>query len=502
MAYRILVVEDSKPILRDIVRLLDETEYEIEIRSTYDGEAALHILETFHPDIIFIDIKMPIMDGLTLIQKARELYPEVKCVIISGYTDFSFTREALLLQVDDYVMKPVDIDQFYTLLQKLIRKIDKENIEKEERVLQKLLEEGYCEEGRALPERYILILIRVGVFEQYAAPLPREILQGIINLVMYNFNMRVVNTKFNGEKLIVCKLDDGMNESVKIPNEIILRKLQSRYNCVNIIYSEVLSDINQLSEQYNFLASRMRKKVVLDRGSIYTSEVSADERILYIKQKEEIDIFRKKIEAILKNNAVDDYRKEIKKCVAQWKEKQYTIAVIRKFLIVLLDAFFIVMGGKQEAIEEPGILADKILHNCIRYKDLEECLQAYCEIISDLRDDKAGISAQTIQELVGYMRANIYTNLSLQDLADYFDVSASYICRLFKVYYSDTPISYYNRIKIEKARELLHEFQNMKVKGIAEMLGFNDQYYFSKVFKQQYGVSPQMYKSQIHESKE
>ena len=101
------------------------------------------------------------------------------------------------------------------------------------------------------------------------------------------------------------------------------------------------------------------------------------------------------------------------------------------------------------------------------------------------------------QKFISYMQTNVYNNLSLQDLADYFEISPSYICRVFKIYYSDTPISYYNKIKIEEARRLLNVYQNMKIKDIAEMLGFGDQYYFSKVFKQQYGVSPLMYKTQL-----
>ena len=87
------------------------------------------------------------------------------------------------------------------------------------------------------------------------------------------------------------------------------------------------------------------------------------------------------------------------------------------------------------------------------------------------------------------MRVNVYKNLSLQEMAAHFDISTSYICRLFKMYYSDTPISYYNRIKTEEARTMLNDYPNMKIKDIAEMLGFSDQYYFSKVFKQQYGVT-------------
>ena len=82
--YKFLVAEDSKVILRDIVHLINEAGYDSVIKTAYDGETALELLKYFEPDIIFTDIKMPVIDGLTLIQKAKALYPGVKSVIISG----------------------------------------------------------------------------------------------------------------------------------------------------------------------------------------------------------------------------------------------------------------------------------------------------------------------------------------------------------------------------------------------------------------------------------
>ena len=124
MMYNILIVEDSKPILRDIVRLIRENQDAVMIKTAFDGEEALEIAADFELDILFTDIKMPLMDGLTLIEKIKQEYPSVKCVIISGYTDFSFTHEALRLQVDDYVMKPVDEVEFRCLLSRLMTEID------------------------------------------------------------------------------------------------------------------------------------------------------------------------------------------------------------------------------------------------------------------------------------------------------------------------------------------------------------------------------------------
>lgn len=178
--YKFLVAEDSKVILRDIVHLINEAGYDSVIKTAYDGEAAAELLKDFEPDIIFTDIKMPVIDGLTLIQKAKALYPGVKSVIISGYADFTFTHEALMLQVDDYIMKPVDAGEFAEILKKLTMKADSKKVQEEESALQKMIQEGIGTEENGFPGRYMLSLVRVGLFQQYAAPLSKELVKEIM----------------------------------------------------------------------------------------------------------------------------------------------------------------------------------------------------------------------------------------------------------------------------------------------------------------------------------
>lgn len=495
--YKFLVAEDSKLILRDIVHLINEAGYDSVIKTAYDGEAAMELLNDFEPDIIFTDIKMPVIDGLTLIQKAKALYPGVKSVIISGYADFTFTHEALMLQVDDYIMKPVDAGEFMEMLKKLTVKADHKKVQEEESALQKMIQEGIAVEESGLPGRYMLSLVRVGLFQQYAAPLSKELVNEIMAENKAGPDFRVANTKLNSEKIVMYNLESSSAKRIMLLNSILLSELRKKYTRVNIICSGCLTEITQLHMQYTHLSNRLGRMVMLDCSKVYEDEKYTEERARYIRQKEEIEVFRRKIEWILKNKAADDYHKEIHKNIFFWEEKHYTVVVLRKFLLALLDEIFAAAGRNSELMEEPGTLADKILNDCRRYEELEKCLQGYGEFISVSKEEKGGVSIEAAYKLTEYMQANLYKNLSLQEMADYSEISPSYICRLFKVYYSDTPISYYNRLKIAEAKKMLEEYENIRVKDIAELLGFSDQYYFSKVFKQQYGVSPLVYKTQM-----
>ncbi len=496
--YNILIAEDSKLILRDIERLIYRSGYEVTFREAFDGETALDILKEFQPDLIFTDIKMPVISGLELIQYAKKLYPQVKCVIISGYADFTFTHEALVLQVDDYVMKPVDMDQFHNILSRLVKEIDEIRIQREELMLSKVLQEEIEISNFIFPKGYLLTVVRAGLIQQYAAPLPRELLcENMEESDAGRF--WVIGTKLYNEKVIIYDLENETYRDILEKNKYLLENLKKNYTRVNIICSEKLTDISQLYAQYLGLSGQLRKRILLDDCRVYEDVAESDMWETYVRQKEEVDIFKKRIELILRNRSAEGYKKEIKKRVVQWKENHYTVVLLRKYLTVLLEELFIAMEGNCPSMEEPGILADKILNENSQYDDLAENLLGYAEWLAEEKEEKIGVPIEFVQKLTDYMNSNVYRNLSLQDISDFFKISPSYICRMFKIYYGDSPISFYNKIKIEEAKRLLMEYRNMKVKDIAELLGFSDQYYFSKVFKQQYGVSPSVYKIQIED---
>lgn len=360
--YRFLVAEDSKVILRDIVHLIKESGYEAEIETAYDGETALDILRYFAPDIIVTDIKMPMVDGLTLIQRAKAVYPGVKCVIVSGYGDFIFTHEALMLQVDDYVMKPIDGEEFREILRKLTKEADSRRVQMEEAALQRMVNgEGaalqkhvngenpalrkltYAErasDGKFWSGSYMLVLIRAGLFYQYAAPLSKEMVNGILERDGSKPEFWTVNTRWSNEKVLVFGLEGRRREYVLQQSAVLLSELKKEYRRVNIICSGELKDIGQLHAQYNRLSVSLGRKAMLDESRIYDDERQPDGRQMYIRQKEEIEVFRRKMEKILKSKAVADYRMEIHKNILHWGEMGYSVTVLRKFLLVLLDEMF------------------------------------------------------------------------------------------------------------------------------------------------------------------
>ena len=117
---RVLLVDDEIMIREGFKRLFDWEAHDCEVvGEAADGMEALTQIDLSHPDIVIMDINIPFMNGLKVIQLSRIKHPDIAFVIVSGYDDFSYCREALRLQITDYILKPVNYGEFGTCIDNL-----------------------------------------------------------------------------------------------------------------------------------------------------------------------------------------------------------------------------------------------------------------------------------------------------------------------------------------------------------------------------------------------
>ena len=117
---RVLLVDDEIMIREGFKRLFDWEGHGCQVvGEAADGMEALTKMDDLNPDIAIMDINIPIMNGLKVIQLSRIKHPDTAFVIVSGYDDFSYCREALRLQITDYILKPVNYEEFGTCIDNL-----------------------------------------------------------------------------------------------------------------------------------------------------------------------------------------------------------------------------------------------------------------------------------------------------------------------------------------------------------------------------------------------
>lgn len=129
--FTVLIVDDEKLERNGVKFLLKREKEEFYIIEAVNGKDAAGLLASNHVDILLTDVKMPYMNGLDLAGYVKENYEDIEIVIFSGYNDFSYAREALRYGVVDYVLKPVDPEEFHKTMERVIGNIKAYRAEKE-----------------------------------------------------------------------------------------------------------------------------------------------------------------------------------------------------------------------------------------------------------------------------------------------------------------------------------------------------------------------------------
>ncbi len=123
--YRVMLVDDEPIIVEGLMRSVEWEKWNCRVVATAnDGVEGKRLIEEERPDIVFLDICMPEMDGLTLLRKLRDQEEQVRFIILTGYDEFAYAREAVRLDVENYILKPIDEEELIRQLRETVRKLE------------------------------------------------------------------------------------------------------------------------------------------------------------------------------------------------------------------------------------------------------------------------------------------------------------------------------------------------------------------------------------------
>ena len=161
---RILIVEDEIKIRMGISRLISAHTQHTVVGEAKNGKEGLEMISRFHPELVISDIRMPVMDGLEMLQESVKMGNTCHFVILSGYSEFEYAQTAIRYGVDDYLLKPLAPEDVTQLLDKIQKKIDQEeaeNIQTTEGILRELILGGRKDITDICKK-----LLKTGVFEK------------------------------------------------------------------------------------------------------------------------------------------------------------------------------------------------------------------------------------------------------------------------------------------------------------------------------------------------
>jgi two-component system, response regulator YesN len=493
---RTFIADDEPLILRSIKKTIEETNPNFKIiGQATDGHNALKLIQELNPDVIFTDIRMPVIDGLELIKQLREKGNQSTIVLLSGYKEFEYAKEAIRLSVVDYLIKPINPESLKTILEEIHQKWNQSLKQKQYDYLENLAEAKNDVKLFRDPQNYSAVYICLGAYAHNQV----EPLYNLNKLVNFNEiipklyggdDYWVLNGKFLNEKIILFSNNNPSQSGFIQQLYEEMKKRLYEYIPVTIMCSNEFTQITDFRAQVIEMEQHITERMIFAETVLIDHIQPLDEQDLRLPSEymEELNLLRN----LIKKKKYADIKLMVKNLLLKCEKDHFSQMLLTK---LLKKACFILI--QETAVElEVHEFVSVLIGSSKNYADLyRNFLAAYDEIMGLGNDPKQihADSEKIVDEIQEYMNQFFNTNLSIQDIAKHFGFNYSYFCSLFKKFKNKSPNEYIIEKRIEMAKKLLIT-SDLNIKAIASFVGYEDQYYFSRIFKTIAGVTPSSYR--------
>lgn len=519
--YSVLVVDDEVRQREAVIKSVDWQSAGFNVvGDAENGIEALEQLEKLEPDLILTDIKMPLMTGLELARKVREVRPATKLVILSGYDDFEYAQEAFKYNVIRYLLKPISAQELGDELVKIREEMDYEfeqlktgtsdentsiRLEKAEFLLPLLLgtgDDNYPDEVLLQTAKRLGIVKSDGdcfsvvvskfknlqgknVTESHHMDFVNAIVGKYADCESFLVNGRIVT--------LVTSTPADMSTKLRLP---VIEIVQS---AKKLLSQKCTIGISQTVDRPSLLAFACTQAITARR---YTSDGAGD--IRYINDQEPKSSFEyeavdksvDRLEQLLKvgtKQEINDYLEEMLAGKSRGGIDYLIIQILataHRCVSVLSDA-----NALSELFSSNNFITSRLSFDYNeRYKKelISLCLNARDMISRSQRHESESICDKALQII-----NNEYMNedLSLTDASEKLGVSPNYLSALIKKTKSQNFVSLVTERRMKAASDLLL-CTSMKIFEISQKCGYSDQHYFSYCFKRYYGMSPNKYREE------
>lgn len=500
---RIILAEDEPAILRGLSATIRQFsgEYEI-VSAAYNGKEALDKIELHKPDIVITDIKMPLMDGLDLIEAGRAKSRDTAFVILTGYAEFEYAKRAMKLQVVDYLLKPVDPDALEKLLVKQRNQVLKKREEKMRDFLAfNLYRDALKYEGEN-PFAGTTLYMLFAFYGSVTASIYNELTIG--SLVAQGGDYSFLEEVSGADLCIFSMRGNYRNETVfaiiadapglrvkaaaKTAAGAIHQKLHSDYIFVNAILSAPIADgldiPGQIRSCYLYAASH----IVFGQSRLMTCEA-------YFAQTEGMSVSprsRELARGLKPIMAEDEIYSLSEELIKDWSAQESTQMQIQTDLHFILNEAVQKADSAYEMVTEPS----ELLASSVSYEELRTNLALELNKLCAGRNiGRAKVShTRTIAKKVrNYIDCNYAKTITYKNFTEEFGYHEKYLSSIFKEEYGISPSKYILELRLAAAKKLMGQYRDMRLKDIARAVGYDDQLYFSRVFKNSEGISPRAY---------
>lgn len=528
---KILIVEDEWFTRDSLVHAIDWKSAGFEVAAdAEDGREALEMIRLQAPDIVISDIKMDGMDGIELCRHINRDYPDIRVILVTGHSEFEYAQQALKLGVKDFVLKPTDPAELLGTVERIAGEIENGRRRQEEYLrLQTVVEENIP----FLQERFILELAGGRIFEAKELDQRKEFL----GMSFENFTFVAMEIddyeEFldnNNEKQrqiiklmirdIACKILQARGSGhfiEKETNQFLLfvqctdivelaEELQQKISDEVLVplsmgISEPFSSVECLNTAYQQSVEALRQKFYIGcKCIVYYKDLKIDSasgcKPVAGEQDGLLEHMMNGVRAGDRQGALNDLEKIFNRLQEYKSEKSvYTKNIAFEIVIFIQRLLLDLNENPSDLLPVTNILTG--IAGCKTLQEIKALIEGYTGSAADLVNRRNQMLGQSVvNKIVEHLNCHFRRNISLEDLGNIAHMNPKYVCRLIKKETGSNFSDILLGIRVEKAKELLRR-PDMRTYEIAEMVGFEDSGYFSKVFKKYTGITPTEYKQQF-----
>ncbi|NBI29095.1 response regulator transcription factor [Chengkuizengella marina] len=515
---KILIVDDEAIERMALQKILEKHIADIQIvGQASNGKEAIEMAKQFEPDLIFMDIRMPEVDGLAAVQKIKQFAPFVRFIMVSAYDTFEYARTALKLQVKDYILKPSKPVDIVHAVQKVLDEMD---IEKKEKEAQSRSEERL---EKALPIVEADLVTQL-LFEHMNVMQLDEMIEllGMVEIQNAYVLLLVVQSK-NFEKMESIALLElyrevksfyhqeeqgfvGTMSGKHIPIIVIPDPEKTYRSHASSLIRKLINFSNRFQGIHFFIGvGKPCGQIEHIQNSYHeallaSADLDLPSKHFFYEDLKNSNATPKTLDLDLEKRMLEETRKgNIHHLPQLINQLIMNYASNKKPQIEIQQRVLQVLWLMSRSMNEMGFEVESPIY-LTKIESIQQLKTETSVILKKMTEPLEKMSVRVAPDLLSRMKNYVYENanreISLEMLAEFVGLSPYYVSKLFKDQLGTNYIDFLTQCRLERARELMKDPQR-SLKEITYEIGYKDPNYFSRVFKKKYGVSPTEYRKKF-----
>ncbi len=512
MMYNVLLVDNEPAILGALSHAIDWASHDCHILNlARDGREAMLQFSHEAPDIVISDVRMPEVDGLTLARWIAEHHPACKVIILTGFADFSYAQQAINYRVVDFVLKPTSEDSLIAALNKAKQRLSEDQVRKTDAQADALACELFLHQLIFDPAQSLLytmertdrlaldlsnyFVLRFGLDDIHKEADRLAFLDEVRAMWRQAMDSHTVYFVPRGDRFCYIVLCAPVEfDPAQACSQVVQTVQQTTDFQITVGISAHHSGPLELSEAAHEadhaqqLAEYSPQMPVISFGQL---PVLSDQHAARITEE------LRTIQSALENRNRGAVISGLDRLFAYLRREAIPFPSVRRIAVILYECGqgLLISYNLEILLTDASLASERALLSSGAIDDIEQLLRGYLTAVLDRICSNATDLDDLVFRVKQYIDQNYAGELSLESLAEYVHLSASYLSKLFKREVGQNISGYIQQVRIERAKVLLRTTA-MKTYEIAEAVGIPDPVYFSKLFKKATGQKPKDFRAE------